>query len=194
VVAAVVVLAVIARGGGSSGGGAGGPRFDVGQPAAGATAPPIHLPKVGGGTWDLGVDGKDKTVLLYFQEGVGCQPCWDQITKIEADFAPFRRLGVDELVTITVDPLDTLSQKIGDEGITTTALSDSDLSLGPAYNANQYGMMGTSTYGHSFILVGPDGHIRWRADYGGSPDYTMFVPVSALLDDLRAGLDTPAAP
>jgi len=49
-------------------------------------------------------------------------------------------------------------------------------------------MMGTSTYGHSFIVVGPDGGIRWRADYGGAPNYTMFVPVDALLDDLRAGL------
>jgi peroxiredoxin Q/BCP len=29
--------------------------------------------------------------------------------------------------------------------------------------------------------------IRWRADYGGSPDYTMDVPVTRLLSDLKAG-------
>ncbi|MGH9187849.1 MAG: peroxiredoxin family protein, partial [Acidimicrobiales bacterium] len=130
----------------------------------------------------------DKTVMLYFQEGVGCQPCWDQVTQIEADFAPFRELGIDELVTITVDSVDILAQKVGDEGISSVTLADPDLSLGPSYNANQYGMIGTSTYGHSFIVVGPDGRIRWRADYGGDPDYTMFVGVDALLDDLRAGL------
>jgi peroxiredoxin Q/BCP len=36
--------------------------------------------------------------------------------------------------------------------------------------------------------VGPDGEIRWRADYGGSPNYTMYVPVANLVADLRAGL------
>ena len=30
-------------------------------------------------------------------------------------------------------------------------------------------MMGDMRDGHSFVLVGPDGVIRWRADYGGSP-------------------------
>ncbi len=49
-------------------------------------------------------------------------------------------------------------------------------------------MMGTSTYGHTFIVVGPDGTIRWRADYGGSPNYTMYVEPDALLADLSEGL------
>ncbi|MEK7295981.1 MAG: alkyl hydroperoxide reductase, partial [Actinomycetota bacterium] len=55
-------------------------------------------------------------------------------------------------------------------------------------DANSYGMMGDSTNGHSFIVVGSDGTIRWRADYGGAPDYTMYVPVPSLLADLSAGL------
>ncbi|MDQ2706498.1 MAG: hypothetical protein M3Z25_02170 [Actinomycetota bacterium] len=48
-------------------------------------------------------------------------------------------------------------------------------------------MMGTSRDGHSFILVGPDGRIQWRADYGGAPNYTMYVPLDQLAADLRAG-------
>ena len=48
-------------------------------------------------------------------------------------------------------------------------------------------MMGDRN-GHSFILVGKDGRIRWRADYGGAPKYTMFVPDDRLLADLRAGM------
>ena len=40
-------------------------------------------------------------------------------------------------------------------------------------------MMGNSRNGHSFVLVGPDGQISWRADYGGAPDYTVTAtPVS----------------
>ena len=49
-------------------------------------------------------------------------------------------------------------------------------------------MMGTSRDGHTFILVGPDGVIRWRADYGGPPNYTMYLPVDALLADIQQGL------
>ena len=46
--------------------------------------------------------------------------------------------------------------------------------------------MGDSRDGHSFILVGPDGRIQWRADYGGAPAYTMYLPTDKLLTDLRA--------
>jgi peroxiredoxin Q/BCP len=49
-------------------------------------------------------------------------------------------------------------------------------------------MMGNSADGHTFILVGPDGTIRWRADYGGAPNYTMYVPINQLSADMQAGL------
>lgn len=189
VAAAFALFAIYgSRGGGGSGGLS--PRFDVGTPGPGAEAPPIRLASTAGGTYDLQAD-RGKTVLLYFQEGVGCQPCWDQIRDIEKNMEPFTALGIDKMVTITVDDLRHLRQKLADDGLETPGLSDPELSLGPSYNANQYGMMGTSTYGHTFIVVGPDGRIRWRADYGGKPDYTMYVTPSALLDDLRAGLKGP---
>lgn len=80
-----------------------------------------------------------------------------------------------------------LAQKARDEGISTPVLADTSLAVSKAYQANQYGMMGTSMDGHSFVLVGPDGTIQWRADYGGAPKYTMYVPVKQLLADLEAG-------
>jgi hypothetical protein len=52
-----------------------------------------------------------------------------------------------------------------------------------AYPTNQYGMTGTTRNGHSFILVGPDGAITWRADFGGAPDYTMYLPTEKMLAD-----------
>jgi peroxiredoxin len=129
-----------------------------------------------------------KTVLLYFQEGLMCQPCWDQLKDIESNMARFRALGIDEVVSITTDPLDQLKQKSSDMGLSSPVLSDPDLNVSVAYSANQYGMMGTSRDGHTFIAVRPDGKILWRADYGGAPDYTMYVPVTNLIADLRAGL------
>lgn len=183
------LLFVVSQAGDGGGGeaGASGPRFDVGSPAAGAQAPTFQLPSTAGGTFDL-ADQQGQTVLLYFQEGIMCQPCWDQISAIEANFADFEALGIDELVSITSDDLDLLQQKVADEGLETPVLSDPDLTLADDYSANQYGMMGTSRYGHSFVVVGPDGQIQWRADYGGDPDYTMYVEPDQLLDDLRTGL------
>lgn len=167
----------------------GGPRFDVGDPGPGEPAPTFELPSTAGGTFDL-ADARGENVLLYFQEGIMCQPCWTQITDIEKRFGDFEALGVDRLVSISVDPLDLLRRKVADEGIESEVMSDPGLSLADDYEANQYGMMGTSMYGHTFILVGADGTIRWRADYGGKPDYTMYVTPDDLLEDMAAALAT----
>jgi peroxiredoxin Q/BCP len=37
------------------------------------------------------------------------------------------------------------------------------------------------------VVVGPNGLIKWRADYGGAPDYTMYVPDSDLVAQMKAG-------
>jgi peroxiredoxin len=185
---AVVALAAIYflnRPGGSSK--SGDYTFAVGSPGPGQQAPPIRLPSTDGGTFDLS-SLKGERVLLYFQEGLTCQPCWDQIKDIQSNMGNLRALGIDEIVSITTDPLDALKQKVSDEGLTVPVLSDPNLAVSQTYSANQYGMMGTSRDGHSFILVGPDGTIEWRADYGGPPDFTMYVPVSSLIADLRTGL------
>ncbi len=167
--------------------GAGQYKFAVGSPGPGAQAPSIRLASTGGGTFDL-ASMQGKTVLLYFQEGLTCQPCWDQLKDIDGNLAAFRALGIDQVVSITTDPIGQIQQKVTDEGITTPVLSDPRLAVSRAYSANSYGMMGSSRDGHSFIVAGPDGKILWRADYGGSPDFTMFVPVPNLVADLRQGL------
>jgi len=140
-----------------------------------------------GTTFDLAAL-KGQSVLLFFQEGVGCQPCWDQIKDIEAHRDQFTALGVDKIVSITTQTPDVLKQKVELEKLSTPVLSDPNLDVSRAYQANQYGMMGTSTDGHSFVLVGKDGIIKWRADYGGAPKYTMQLPVQNLTADMKAGL------
>ncbi len=162
--------------------------FAVGRPGPGEQAPLIRLPSTGGTTFDL-ASLRGKTALLFFQEGLSCQPCWDQIKDIESNIGQFRALGIDTIVSITTDPLDALKQKVADEGITTPILSDPTFAVSRAYNADQYGMMNGTSDGHSFIVVGPDGRIRWRADYGGAPDYTMYVPIPRLIADMKEGLD-----
>lgn len=161
-------------------------RYQVGAPAAGAAAPPFTLPSTTGQQVSLSTF-RGKSVLLYFHEGLGCQPCWDQIRDLQRDPTALRAAGVDELLTITSGPRDLIAQKMNDDKLTAPALADTDLAVSRTYNANNFGMMGNDRDGHTFILVGPDGAIQWRADYGGAPRYTMYVPVPTLLADLKAG-------
>ena len=183
--AAVIVLLIVFLTGGH--GGAGSYTYQVGQPGPGAIAPTFTLPSNMGGSFNLAAQ-RGKTVLLYFQEGTDCQPCWTQLQAIQHDMAGFHHAGIDEVVSITTDPVGSLRQAASTYGTTIPVLSDSTLTVSHAYDANSYGMMGTSMDGHSFIVVGPSGRIEWRADYGGAPNYTMYVPVPTLLAQMRAGM------
>lgn len=189
-VAVLGVIFVLSSPGQSAAGGGQAGKFpmQVGDPGPGEEAPPMKLEDTEGQTFDLS-EKRGETVLLYFQEGLGCQPCWDQIKDMEAQSGAFEELGIDEMVSITNNPPDALKQKVEDEGITTPVLTDPYLGVSKTYNADKYGMMGGSTNGHTFVVVGPDGKIQWRADYGGAPKYTMYVPVPDLLADMRAGLE-----
>jgi peroxiredoxin Q/BCP len=160
--------------------------YQVGRPGPGELAPDFRLPSTKGGTVGL-TDLRGKTVLTYWHEGLGCQPCWDQIRSIEQDQVALKAAGVDEFVSITSGPLDSLRQEMADDQLNSPTLADTDLTVSRQYQMNRFGMMGDSRDGHSFLLIGKDGKIVWRADYGGAPNYTMYVPVDQLLKDLQAG-------
>lgn len=194
VVAAVAVLAVVGlyliyqssqSKQAATGNGGSGYRHVAGQPGAGAAAPAFTLASSQSGQVSL-ADYRGKNVLLYFQEGLPCQPCWDQIRDLEQNQSALTRAGIDAVVSITTDPANLIGQKTADEKLSTPVLSDPDLKVSRAYGANSYGMMGDMRDGHSFLLVVADGTIHWRGDYGGAPDYTMFVPTDKMLADLTA--------
>lgn len=160
--------------------------YQVAEPGPGKVAPPLLLTATDGSRFDLSA-WRGKTVLLYFQEGIGCESCWTQLKDIESNQGRFTALGIDQIVSISGDSPGPLRQKVALEGVRTPVLADPGLRASATYGGNTYGMMGTSADGHSFVLVGPDGVIKWRADYGGPPDYTMYVPVSTLVADIRGG-------
>lgn len=170
----------------AAGGGSGRYVYQTGTPGPGEQAIDFTLPSTAGGQVSL-KDFRGKTVLTYWHEGLGCQPCWDQIKDIEANWSKLKDAGIDEFVSITSGPVGALAQKRTDEGLRSTALADTDLAISRKYRMNSYGMMGDMRNGHTFMLVGPDGKILWRADYGGAPNYTMYVPVDQLLKQLKAG-------
>lgn len=190
VIAAAALYAAtrLAGNSGSSTSAHGGIGYTTGAPGPGQTAPPVNLPSTTGGTFDLTTARHSGPVLLYFQEGLTCQPCWDQLKVIQQDMAKYRALGVSQIVSITSDPLGQITQKARDEGLTQPVLSDVGLVVSLTYDANRYGMMDGSRDGHTFVLVGSNGQILWRADYGGPPNYTMFVPDAQLLAHITKAL------
>jgi peroxiredoxin len=152
------------------------------EPVSGP-APQMRLPSADGSTFDL-ADLRGQSVLLYFQEGLMCQACWTQLRDLENARAELKAAGIDTIVNVTTDPADLLAQKVDDENFSTTTVSDPTGEVSAEFGALGVGMMGADMNGHSFVLIGPDGQIQWRADYGGAPDYTMYVPVPQLLADL----------
>ncbi|WP_225859683.1 hypothetical protein [Streptomyces albicerus] len=84
--------------------------YDVGSPGIGTTAPGFPLASSAGGTTSLPA-WKGKTVLLYFQEGLTCQPCWaarETTLLTQADCARcahakevLAEVGADRPLTIT---------------------------------------------------------------------------------------------
>jgi len=160
--------------------------YQAGNPGPGQAAPGFTLAASTGGKISLSAY-RGKTVLLFFQEGLTCQPCWNQIADLQHHAAQLKAAGVSQVVSVTGDPIGPVTQKTHDMGLTIPVLSDPGLTVSRQYHANSYGMMGAGRDGHSFILVGPDGTIRWRADYGGPPKYIMYLPTTTLLADIKAG-------
>ncbi len=183
VAAAVAGLFVVFHHASSSGAGA--YPYQVDSPGPGQRAPGFTLAASTGGRVSLS-QYRGKSVLLFFQEGLTCQPCWNQITDLEKHAVQLRAAGIGRVISVTGDPAGPVAQKARDMGLTIPVLSDPGLTVSRAYHATRYTMM-DGRDGHTFILVGPDGKIRWRADYGGPPKYIMFLPTAALLADVRAG-------
>lgn len=140
-------------------------------------APSFRLASTAGGTVSL-ADYRGRTVLLYFNEGVGCDVCFYQMAKLEADGA-LAGAGVTVL-PIVMNPASEAAAELRRFGIQTPYLIDADGSVSRAYKT-----LGTGHHaglpGHSFVLVGTDGTMRWRGDYPG-----MWVEPSALADTIHA--------
>ncbi|MDQ6793571.1 MAG: peroxiredoxin family protein, partial [Chloroflexota bacterium] len=114
--------------------------YDVGRPGPGDAAPDFTLTQAGGTTFHL-ADARGKQVLLYFHEGLGCDPCWRQIDAIQADLAQFKSLGIDEVVAISADPAGAQATRAQRTGITLPTLADLDRTVSGAYGTLAYGMM-----------------------------------------------------
>lgn len=110
----------------------------------------------------------------------------DQIVDLEGSQA-FQALDA-QLVSIAIDPLPQLAQAAKQWNISTSLLSDEGSRVSARYGVLQWAM-GNGEPGHTFVLVGKDGKIKWIRDYGAPQNGgLMYVPVDELVREIHARL------
>lgn len=149
-------------------------------------APPFTLPTVAGEEVSLSDHTGRHNTLVYFSEGIGCAPCFDQIVDLEEDWRRFEALDL-ELVSIMVDPMDELKAEVFSRGITGIVAADEDKAVSTAYDAMEASMHPGIKPGHTFILVNKAGQMIWRWDWIGHGK-PMYVEVDDLYKDVSEWL------
>ena len=146
----------------------------------GSRAPGFELASTDGSTVSL-ADHRGHDVLLYFSEGVGCDACFYQQAKIEAEQQRFTDAGLTVL-PVVVNPAADVRRELDRFGLTTPFLIDPDRSVSAAYDTIGRGHH-ADLPGHSFVLVDGDGNMRWRMD-----EPSMFVEPTRLVDGATTAL------
>ena len=145
------------------------------------TAPEFTLADTSGVEHTL-ADHRGENVLLYFNEGAGCQSCIVQMGEIEKQAEAFAA----EDVTVLPIVMNTREQILADmklNGVKTPFLLD-DGTVSDAYGTLGKGMH-AGLPGHSFVLIDADGQQRWYGEYP-----SMWLEPTQLLAEIRNRLDT----
>jgi peroxiredoxin len=147
----------------------------------GKKAPAFSLASSTGGTVSLS-DYAGTNLLLYFNEGVGCDACFYQTAELEKRQAEFDEAGVS-IAAIVVNPLDEIRPVLDRFGIATSYLIDEGADVSKAY-----GMLGKGMHadlpGHGFVLIDGTGRIRWEREYP-----SMYASAGEILSQIRPFLD-----
>lgn len=169
----------------AQGGGTGG---ESGQePYLTEPAPAFTLPTLTGEQVSLADHLGRHNLLLFFNEGVGCAPCYEQIVDLEKDWERFEALDV-VLVSIMVDPVSQLAPEARLFGVTgeeSIVAVDVDKKVSNAYGAMEASMHPGIKPGHSFILVNKAGQIIWRWDWSHG---AMYVEVNDVYKEVAKWL------
>lgn len=145
---------------------------------AAALASDFTLPTSDGESVAL-ADFAGQPVILYFNEGAGCDSCLLQMAAIEAD-PGFAEAGI-AVLPIVMNTADQINADRDRLGVTAPfALDDGAVS-------ETYGTLGTGMHaglpGHGFVLIDADGVQQW---YGNYP--SMWLDPEELLDIVQSEL------
>jgi len=143
-------------------------------------APEFTLTDTGGATVRL-ADYRGKNVVLYFNEGAGCQSCLFQMADIERNAAQFTAANITVL-PIVMNTADQIRADMAANGVRTPFLIDAGGTVSKAYGTLGKGMH-AGLPGHSFVLIDANGIQRWYGEYP-----SMFLSPADLLREVRTHL------
>ena len=152
--------------------------------SVGSVAPDFTLQDVAGGTFTLSDYRGKSNVLLFFNEGLSCQPCLQQMHDLDKLNVQLTGMGV-LVVSVTSDSIDQLQSWMGAGGPKYgKVLSDPSLE---AFNLYHPIGTGGSMMTHTFILINKAGMVVWRQDYGPN---NMYVDDAEILAAVTRALGT----
>lgn len=118
-------------------------------------------------------------MLLFFNEGYGCGPCWQQALDMQQRLADLKATNT-AFLTIMVDPPDLLAPEIQRWGLTVPILDDTSRTAAQAYNTLGFGMHADKP-NHTFVFIDKAGDIRWWKDYA-----SMRAPADEVIKKVQA--------
>jgi len=147
--------------------------------ASSRPAPDFTLTDTDGDTVRL-ADLRGRNVVLYFNEGAGCQSCLLQMVDIERNADRFAAADVTVL-PIVMNSAEQIRADMTANGVRTPFLLD-DGTVAAAYGTLGKGMH-EGLPGHSFVLIDATGIQRWYGEYP-----SMYLSSADLLDQIRGHL------
>jgi peroxiredoxin Q/BCP len=186
---ALIVVAITlggsnAQGSGTSGGG--GSASTAGL-KLGAAAPSFKLTDAVSGKPMTLASLRGHETLLFFSEGVSCQPCLIQAADLQKS-GLLARAGI-KLVSVTTDTSSELATAAKEYGITAPLLADPTTTMSRAYGMlAQGGMHMAGEDGHAFMLLSASGKVLWRRAYG-----TMYVAPKQLMANMHGAVTAAAS-
>lgn len=124
-------------------------------------APSFSLTDTSGRQIDV-ADYRGRNVLLYFNEGAGCQSCLVQMAEIEKYTDELEDLDLTVL-PVVMNTREQITADMTANGVDTPFLLD-DGTVSAAYGTLGKGMH-AGLPGHSFVLIDADGVQRWYGEY-----------------------------
>ena len=161
----------------------------------GMMAPDFSLPATTDTTYTLSSYRGKKNVLIYFGEGLTCDPCMQQMPALDKELPQFNKLNI-QLFDVAFDPVSDMKKAVQKYNLQTPVLSynDSNTTVDKDYQLEENSMDMGRRAGHTFVLVGMNGKILWRKDYyqgrgmNGPKTNTMLVNGSEIVDAVKLAL------
>ena len=145
-----------------------------------AAAPGFTLTSTSGRITSL-ASYRGHDVVLYFNEGVGCDACFYQMREFENHAAELAKAGIT-IMPIVMNPAGQVRAEMTAFGVRTPYLIDATGSVSAAYGVLGKGMH-AGLPGHGFVLIDTHGNERWYGEYP-----SMYLSAAGLIAQVRAHL------